>query len=334
MNMRTLRRACCALLFAVTTHTTAAIPAPAPSPFLDSTPCFSQSYDDWMAKLAGKSGADAAKMAMIQAKFPRSQYEGAQQRFDCNAIRYESDGLTILGWMVVPKNAPGGKLPVVIFNRGGNGSFGALKFADLFTHVFPLADQGFLVLASQYRGVTEMEPAKFGVDEFGGADVNDVRKLIDLAGQIPNADPDNIFLIGFSRGVMQGYLAARNGNQIRAMAMVNGVVDLQADLEFRPEMEQVYRERMPGYGDNKAQLLRERSALAWAEELPKAAPILLMHGSDDERVAPGNGLKMKQRLDALQRPNRLIMFEGADHFLDPAKVIAEVVAWFRANLRR
>jgi hypothetical protein len=68
---------------------------------------------------------------------------------------------------------------------------------------------------------------------------------------------------------MEGYLAARSSNEIRAMAMVNGVVDLQADLEFRPEMEQVYRERMPGYADNKAQLLRERSALAWAEELPK-----------------------------------------------------------------
>jgi dipeptidyl aminopeptidase/acylaminoacyl peptidase len=132
---------------------------------------------------------------------------------------------------------------------------------------------------------------------------------------------------------MEGYLAARNSDKIRAMAMVNGVVDLQADLEFRPEMEQVYRERMPGYADNKAKLLRERSALAWADELPKA-PILLMLGTEDERVAPGNGAKMKQRLDALQRPNRLVMFEGADHFLDPAKVIAEAVAWFRANLRR
>ena len=331
MHMRTLRRACCALLFALAAHANAA--APAPSPFLDATPCFSGGYDKWMAGLAGKSGVDAAKMAMIQKKFPRSQYEGAQQRFDCNAIRYESDGLTILGWMVVPKHAPGGKLPVVILNRGGNGSFGALKFADLFTHVFPLADQGFLVLASQYRGVTDASPEKFGVDEFGGADVNDVRKLIALAAQVPGADAGNIFLLGFSRGVMQGYLAARNRDEIRAMAMVNGVVDLQADLDFRPEMEEVYRERMPGYADNKAKLLRERSALAWAEELPKA-PILLMHGTEDERVAPGNGPKMKQRLDALQRPNRLIMFEGADHFLDPAKVIAEAAAWFRANLRR
>ena len=332
MHMRSLRRACFALLLSLGTHATAATPAPASSPFLDATPCFSQGYDDWMARLAGKGGADAAKIAMIQRKFPRSQYEGAQQKFDCHAIRYESDGLTILGWMAAPKHAPGGKLPVVIFNRGGNGSFGALKLVDLFSHVLPLADQGFLVLASQSRGVTDDEPGKFGVDEFGGADVHDVRKLMALARQVPGADPDNIFLLGVSRGVMQGYLAARNSKEIRAMAMVSGVVDLQSDLEFRPEMEEVYRERIPGYAQHKAQALRERSALAWAEELPKAAPILLMHGTRDERVAPENGPRMKQRLDALQRPNRLIMFEGADHFLDPAKVIAEAVAWFRANL--
>lgn len=328
MHMRGLRRAFCALLFTLGTQANAATPASS-LPFLDARPCFGTGYDGFVAKLAG---TDGAKRAMIQSRLPRSQFEHAQQRLDCHAIQYESDGLTILGWMVAPKHAPGAKLPVVIFNRGGNGSFGALRFVDLFSHVFPLADQGFVVLASQYRGVSEASPEKFGVDEFGGADVDDVRQLITLVGQIPDADAGNIFLLGVSRGVMEGYLAARNRDEIRAMAMVNGVVDLQADLQFRPEMEQVYRERMPGYAEHKAQLLRERSALAWAEELPKA-PILLMHGSEDERVAPGNGPKMKQRLDALQRPNRLIMFEGADHFLDPAKVIAEAVAWFRANLR-
>ncbi len=333
MYMRILRRACCALLLALCTHAAAATPPPATSPFIDTTPCFSLDYDQWIARLSGNATVDSAKIAMIQAKLPRSQYEGARQRLDCHAIRYESDGLAILGWMVSPRHAPQAKLPVVIFNRGGNGGFGALKFADLFTHVFPLAEQGFVVLASQYRGVSGTDPAKFGVDEFGGADVNDVRKLIALTRQIPNADADNIFLLGFSRGVMQSYMAARHRDDIRAMAMVNGVVDLQADLEFRPEMEKVYRERMPGYTDNKTLLLRERSALAWAEDLPKSAPILLMHGSEDERVAPGNGPKMKQRLDALQHPNRLIVFEGEDHFLDPAKVIAEAVAWFKANQR-
>jgi dipeptidyl aminopeptidase/acylaminoacyl peptidase len=329
MHMRNLRRACCALLFVLANQAAAATPAP----FLDATPCFSLGYDAFMARLAAKNGADTQMMAMLQSKFPRSQYEHAQQAFDCSAIRYESDGLTILGWMVAPKQAPGGKLPIVIFNRGGNGSFGALKFVDLFSHVFPLSEHGFLVLASQYRGVSDAEPEKYGVDEFGGADVRDVRKLIDLAKQVPGADPDNIFVLGISRGVMEGYLAARKNNDVRAMAMVNGVVDLQADLEFRPEMEQVYRERMPGYGEHKTALLRERSALVWAEELPSTAPILLMHGTGDERVAPGNGPKMKQRLDALNHPNRLLMFEGADHFLDPAKVVAEAAAWFRASLR-
>jgi dipeptidyl aminopeptidase/acylaminoacyl peptidase len=332
MHMRVLRRAFCALLLAFGTHATAAAPSPAASPFLDATPCFGLGYDQWIARLSGKTDVDPARLAMLQEKFPRSQYEGAQQRLECHAIRYESDGLIILGWMVAPRHAPDRKLPVVIFNRGGNGGFGALKFADLFTHVFPLADQGFLVLASQYRGVSDADPARFGVDEFGGADVNDVRRLIALVRQIPDADADNLFLLGFSRGVMQGYLAARNRDDVRAMAMVNGVVDLEADLAFRPEMEKVYRARIPGYAEHKAQRLRERSALAWAEELPKA-PILLMHGSEDERVAPGNGPKMRQRLDALQHPNRLIMFEGEDHFLDPTQVIAEAVAWFKAHLR-
>ena len=117
MHMRTLRRACFALLFCLGTHANAATPTPAPSPFLDATPCFSHDYDDWMARLAGKGGADASKIAMIQRKFPRSQYEGAQQKFDCNAIRYESDGLTILGWMAAPKRAPIGRLPVVSRQR-------------------------------------------------------------------------------------------------------------------------------------------------------------------------------------------------------------------------
>lgn len=339
MPMRTLRRTCCALLLASSIHATATAAAPAPvtSPFLDATPCFQQDYDQCVARLTARADAGPAQKAMVRAtihaRFPRSRYEGAQQRLDCHAIRYDSDGLAIMGWMAAPRDAGNGKLPVIIFNRGGNGGFGALKFADLFSHVFPLAEQGFLVLASQYRGVSDADPAKFGEDEFGGADVEDVRRLIALVRELPNADADNIFLLGFSRGVMQGYLAARHHDDIRAMAMVNGVVDLEADLAYRPEMEKVYRARIPGYAENKVEALRERSALAWAEDLPKSAPILLMHGSDDQHVAPDNGPKMKQRLDALHHPNRLVMFEGEDHFLDPAKVVAEAVAWFRSNLR-
>ena len=45
--------------------------------------------------------------------------------------------------------------------------YGALTFAHLFTHVFPLAESGYLVAASQYRGVDPSAPAEMGVDEFG-----------------------------------------------------------------------------------------------------------------------------------------------------------------------
>ena len=303
------------------------------APFLSAGDCFGKSYEAWIGAIRAKNSAFNPKALLLPVIFPRGQYESAQRRLDCRSIAYESDGVVVYGWMLRPKEAPQGKLPVVVFNRGGNGGFGALKFADLFRHLIPLADQGFLVLASQYRGLAE-EPGTPGADQFGGADVGDVRRLMAMIPQIPQADANNVFLLGVSRGVMQSYLVARHEPGIRAMVMVNGSVDLQADLAVRPEMVELYRARIPGYAGHETERLRERSALYWAEELPPHAPILLMHGSEDPRVPPMNGPKMKQRLDALQRPSRLIVYEGVDHFIRPELVVAEATAWFRANLGR
>ena len=323
------------LLGAFATTAIAAPPRPATkSPFLESRPCLQKSYQAWIQEIRSRNSAFNPKALLLPLMFPRGDYDKAQQGLDCHYISYASDGLPVSGWMLAPKHAPGKRLPVVILNRGGNGGFGALKFADLFSHAIPIAERGFLVLASQYRGMDESDPKRFGRDEFGGADVRDVTRLIALVKDIPDADPDNVFLLGFSRGVMQSYLAARGRTDIRAMAMINGQVDLQADLAFRPEMEALYRARIPGYATDKAGVLRQRSALAWAEELPRSAPILLLHGSEDERVSPANGPKMKRRLDALHHRNALIVFEGEGHFLDKQRVVADVVAWFVGNLRR
>lgn len=304
----------------------------AAAPFLEKDAWFQSSYDDFIAKIRSRNSVFNIKALLLPFIFPRGPYETAQKQLDCYSVSYASDGLAIQGWMLSPKHSKGKKLPVVIFNRGGNGSFGALKFVDLFSHAIPIAERGFVVLASQYRGVDEENPKTSGVDEYGGSDVRDVQRLIAMVKDIPNADPDNIFVLGFSRGVMESYLATRNNNGIRAMAMINGVVDLQSELAFRPEMEQVYRERIPGYRAHKAQQLLDRSAIAWAGELPRNAPILLLHGSKDDRVATSNGPRMKQRLDALHHPNKLVIYQGDGHFLDKERVVTDVVAWFKANL--
>src|SRR5690606_31093972 len=125
---------------------------------------------------------------------------------------------------------------------------------------------------------------------------------------------------------------ARNTGRIRAIASINGSADLEADLAFRPEMERVFSARIPDYATRKSERLAERSVMRWAEELPRNMPILMLHGSHDERVDPANGPRLKQRLDAIGHPNKLVIFADDDHFLRRSRdaAVAEVVAWFRA----
>jgi dipeptidyl aminopeptidase/acylaminoacyl peptidase len=322
---------CCLLFF----FSVGATEAKTPAPFLSSSDCFSTwtSYDDWLAKVRAKNPWWNPKALLLPWVFPRADFERALAQLDCRFVSYESDGLIIYGWLVLPK---GGKarLPVLIFNRGGNGSFGAIDFATVMQTLFPYAHEGFLVLASQYRGVSETDPKRLGTDEFGGADVRDVTRLVDLVAQIPRADPDNIFMLGASRGAMMSFMTARRSNRVKAMAVIGGMSDLKADLRFRPEMEQVYAARIPNYSVDKTQALAERSVLAWAQELPPRMPLLIMHGENDDRVQLSDATRLHARMDQLKRPNKLVVYPGDDHLLSKNrdKSRAEIVRWFRAAM--
>ena len=150
--------------------------------------CFARSYDQWMDRLREKNNFLVA--LALRWKFPEAQYERYRRELDCRAVSYRSDGYVVHGWLVRPKGAPGGgRLPVIIFNRGGNGSYGALTFAALFSHVFPLAEQGYLVAASQYRGALAPDGATSSPDQFGGDDVHDVTRLLGITAALPGADP-------------------------------------------------------------------------------------------------------------------------------------------------
>ena len=53
----------------------------------------------------------------------RKAYEG----FECRRITYLSDGLRVTGYLWKPKDTAGKKLPLIVFNRGGNREFGRLS---------------------------------------------------------------------------------------------------------------------------------------------------------------------------------------------------------------
>lgn len=296
----------------------------APAGFLSQTDCFAATpdYESWLQSLPAHVDGQPVSKALAESLVPAKAFAFARAAFECRVVTYASDGRTVSGYVVRPKaGGSGGALPLLVYNRGGNGDFGRLDSLQLFRKLLPLAKAGYAVVASQYRDD----------DEFGGKDVGDVVRLIDLSLAMPGVDPGHVFLLGESRGAMTSYLVARQRSDITAMATVGGATDLLAGLAWRPEMERVYRARIPGYEHDRQAALADRSALRWAERLPAGMPVLLLHGEADDRVSVEDSRAMAARLRQLGRPCKLTVYPGDDHGISHNRqaVRTEILDWFR-----
>lgn len=267
----------------------------------------------------------------------RARYKHWRREIDCRYITYRVDGINVRGFYVRPLATSDERLPVVVFNRSGNADTGELPFQYVIGKLFPLVEQGYVVIGTFYRGASRNgSPSEYRLeDEFGGEDVNDVLALLPIIDSMEFADPERIGLWGESRGGMMAYLAARRSSRFDTLVTESTPTDLEMELRVRPEMENVFRTWIPGYDEQRARALEARSALRWAEELPDV-PILILHGSDDQRVSAESALKMALRLQELSHPYSLIIYEGGSHSLGKheSEVRDQVIEWFDEKLAK
>lgn len=245
-------------------------------------------------------------------------------------ITYLSDGLKIKGLMVKPKKK--GKYPSIIYNRGGNRDFGALLIAHGAITLGQIAKEGYVVIASQYRGNGGSE----GQEEFGGKDVNDITILTEVLKEIEDADTNRIGMYGWSRGGMMTYIALTKTDKIKAAIVGGALSNAISNIKDRPEMESnVMAELIPNYAKNKDVELEKRSAIKWADKFPKDVPILMLHGNSDWRVKPEQSLNLALEFEKNRVPYRLIVFEGGDHGISEHKneVNEQVLKWFDKYLK-
>jgi dipeptidyl aminopeptidase/acylaminoacyl peptidase len=246
-------------------------------------------------------------------------------------ITYLSEGLKIKGLLAQPKER-GEKYPCIIYNRGGNRDFGLLTAAHGALTLGRLAKEGYVVIASQYRGNGGGE----GQEEFGGKDVHDVIILTEALQEIKAADTARIGMYGWSRGGMMTYIALTKTDKIKAAAVGGAVSDNFETIKDRPEMESgVMAELIPNYPEHKEEALTKRSAIKWAHAFSKQVPILMLHGNSDWRVKPEQSLRLALEFEKYRIPYRLIMFEGGDHGISEHRkeVNEQVVQWFDRYLK-
>ncbi|WP_299807746.1 prolyl oligopeptidase family serine peptidase [uncultured Shewanella sp.] len=282
-------------------------------------------------------------MSAFEARYPRHKFNDAQRELACSTFTYMVDGIPVDGFVIKPKFSIK-PLPVVIFNRGGNGDFGRVGFKAMMHTLFPIAREGFVIIGSQYRGSYSAQAlSQSGLkadgrvsveDEFGGRDIEDVMALLDYIPSIAGADSKRIGLFGWSRGGMQSYLVLKQIENIKAVVTVAGDTDLLAGLSQRPDMERVYKKRIPDYSENKDAELEKRSVIKWVDKLPTNVPILLLHGSDDRRVDVSHSITFAEKLKQHNLSHKLVVYDKDDHGLTRNKEQAyqEVVTWFKQYL--
>ncbi|MFM8584869.1 MAG: alpha/beta hydrolase family protein [Gammaproteobacteria bacterium] len=234
----------------------------------------------------------------------------------CERIVYESDGLKIRGFLWTPSAlAKNQKIPIIVFNRGGSGEDSKLRPNTQFGFE-RFVRAGYAVIGSPYRGNDGSE----GSDELGGADVRDVLRLAKIARELPFADANNLFAMGYSRGAMMALSALRDGATFNAVALVGLPSDFrtsQFDRRFSPSSPQMAAARA------------QRSAVLWAERLD--TPMLLLQGSGDPLVSTAEQtLPFAARLQALGKPYELVVYEGDSHglILNGKDRDARILNWF------
>lgn len=246
------------------------------------------------------------------------------EKVDTYRLRYRSGECEVEGYLALPKHFEG-QLPAIIFNRGGNREFGTLQPI----WVSRYASYGYISLGSQYRG----NCGGTGREEFGGADVDDVIKLIDIVLQLSFVRQEGVYMSGHSRGGMMTYRACAMDSRIKAATIGAGVADCFImyyrfdGKEF--DMRQDCNELIGGSPVELYDEYVKRSAVCWADKI--IPPLLICQGTDDWRVIPGQSFEMSRMLTAAGKEHQLKIYEGADHSLKGTSYIDDVIAWFRAH---
>jgi dipeptidyl aminopeptidase/acylaminoacyl peptidase len=231
----------------------------------------------------------------LQKKMVRSEenYQKYLDRYknikdvDVKKIKYKVDGYEVEGFILLPKNTEAKKHPLVLYSRGGHRDYGKIDLMTVMDQMIYLAQNGYAVAASQYRGSIDKEVS----DEFGGKEVADNLKLLDLVEkEIDSIDMSDISLVAFSRGSIMTYRTIQELKDrlpIKAYVGIGGVSDMKYYLEENPKFIQPLLEDALGqkFTDNFIEECKKRSVCEYPEIMDDI-PMLLIHAGSQEEGSP------------------------------------------------
>lgn len=229
---------------------------------------------------------------------------------DVKYITYEArDGRKIPAFVTIP-NEGKRPYPLIVLPHGGPHVREVVLY-DEWAQM--LANNGYMVLQPQYR-----MSLGYGMDHFLSAFINGSeggRKMQDDKDDGASylvekgfADPDRMAMFGWSYGGYAALVAASRTPQLYQCVIAGAAV-----ADYRRQANE-YTNATSGTGKIWTQVY-QYGVVEPVEEVPKVnVPILLIHGSVDQRVRPRQAKLYMKQLDKYNKEYRFVELDGADHF--------------------
>ncbi len=253
--------------------------------------------------------------------YSRKRAQHTDRRFFI--FEYPSDGLMVKGYLSIAPECE--KQPLLVFLRGGNCYLGLMHPGWGYSYF-----GNYTVIAPLYRGA-----ANEGVDEYGGADVNDVKNLIDYIPTLEKKlgitiSKQKKYILGASRGGMQMILALTRFPELQSYfekgVSLSGLLDIEEQMRNRWCMRMMYTH---SFGYNGMEWIKKRSPIYQVDKISKDFPVLIMQGSEDDRVSTSEGYEMLHRLKERGCQVDHLEVEGGDHCLENVHdTFAYIQRWF------
>ncbi len=280
-----------------------------------------------------RSTNNMQKIADERAGIPRAAVA------ETNIVTYKArDELKIPSLLTWPLMAEERKnLPLIVMPHGGPESYDRVGF-DWMAQYF--ASRGYAVLQPNFRGSDGFgkDFRDAGRGEWGRKMQDDVTDGVKALIKAGIADPERVCIVGASYG---GYSALAGGaftpDLYKCVVAIAPVTDLTAFLKDRkyeygsnhPVIS--YWSDLIGDSEEERQKIKQISPVNSAEAFN--APVLLIHGKDDEVVPLDQSTAMERALKKAGKDVKLVKLKGEDHYLSVGDTRLETLKLMDAFVR-